>query len=139
MIHDTEIDVLSLDDARTLTTLHHEQDVQRMRLSPELPVLATLASGKVSLWNYATGQLLSTLNDAGYIRDLRFSADGRSLFSGSADHTATVWLWKTEDLRKAACRRLQRNLTETEWSSYLGTRSYSTTCPQIAESGGNGH
>jgi WD40 repeat protein len=131
MIHDTEIDVLSLDDARTLTTLHHDQDVQRMRLSPELPVLATLASGRVSLWNYATGQLLSTLNDAGYIRDLRFSADGRSLFSGSADHTATVWLWKTEDLRKEACRRLQRNLTAAQWSSYLGGRPYEQTCPQL--------
>lgn len=131
MIHDTEVDVLALDKTGTLTTLHHEQEVQQMRLSPQLPVIATVAGGKVSVWNYATGELLSALDDAGYVRDLRFSADGRSLFSGSADHTATVWLWKTEDLTQETCRRLQRNLTAAQWSFYLGARPYQGTCPQL--------
>ena len=55
-----------------------------------------------------------------------------AIFStGSHDHTAVLWLWKTEDLRDEACKRLSYNLTMAEWSRYVGNTPYRKTCPNL--------
>ena len=91
-------------------------------------MLATVSAGRAYIWDYSTGELLSQLADAGYVRDLRFSRDGRYLLTGGADGTAALWLWKTADLQAEACKRLTRNLSSAEWQQYLGTRPYRATC-----------
>lgn len=131
MIHGSQIDVLMPGATTPGVRLHHEQDIQRIRLSPEPGIVATLAGGNLYVWDYRHGQLLSALTDAGYVRDMRFSSDGRYLATGSANHAATVWLWRTEDLRDEACRRLQRNFSPAQWTAYLGSRPYEKTCPQL--------
>ena len=132
VVRDTRVSVFDLPTGKLRATLDHEREIQRIRASPERDILATLASGAVYVWNYATGQLLSQLTDAGYVQDVRFSADGRLLLTGSRDHRAALWLWKTEDLREEACKRLSRDLTSSEWSSYLGNTPYRQTCPNLA-------
>jgi len=87
--------------------------------------------GSVYVWNFSTGKLLSQLTDAGYVQDVRFGPDGRYLLSGSADNTAILWLWKTEDLRDEACKRLSRNLLSNEWEHYLGNWPYQKTHPNL--------
>jgi WD40 repeat protein len=131
-VRDTRVSVFDLPTGKLRAVLDHEREIQRIRASPERDILATLASGAVYVWNYATGQLLSQLTDAGYVQDVRFSADGSQLLTGSRDHKAALWLWKTEDLREEACKRLSRNLTSTEWSSYLSNTPYRKTCPNLA-------
>jgi WD40 repeat protein len=131
LIHDTQLDVFDAATGRATLTLGHEQDIQRGRMSAEDGILATVAGGNVYVWNYRTGQLLSQLTAAGYVLDVRFSADGRYLLTGSNDHTAALWLWKTDDLRAVACARMSRNLMRAEWARYLGTTPYRQTCRNL--------
>ena len=61
---------------------------------------------------------------------LIFAANAASprLLTGSADGNLVMWLWRSEDLRDEACRRLTRNLDAEEWARYLGDRPYRSTC-----------
>jgi WD40 repeat protein len=131
-VRDTQVSVFDLPTGKLRAVLNHDQEIRGIRASPEHNILATLAGGAVYVWNYSTGQLLSQLTDAGYVRDIRFSADGRYLFTGSHDRTAALWLWKTEDLRAEACKRLSHNLSAAEWSRYVGNMPYRKTCPNLA-------
>lgn len=109
----------------------HEKDVRAIRFSTDGSVLVTVSEGRAYVWNTSTGELLSELTDAGYVRDARFSSDSRHLLTGSADGTAAVWRWQTEALAAEACKRLLRNLTVGEWEHYLGDQPYRRTCPEL--------
>jgi WD40 repeat protein len=126
-----EVQVWELPAGRLTARLTHERAVQALRFGNEDSIVATISEGRVYIWDYSTGILLSQLSDVGYVRDARFSPDGRYLLTGSADGTAVVWLWKTEDLQTEACKRLPRNLTEEEWHRYLGEEPYWKTCPNL--------
>jgi WD40 repeat protein len=123
-----QIDVWDWAAEKLSAHLLHEDEITRIRFSEQAPVLATVSAGRVYVWDYSTGVLLSQLADAGYVRDLRLSRDGRYLITGGADGTAAVWLWTTTDLQAEACSRLPRNLTPAEWQQYLGSRPYHATC-----------
>jgi hypothetical protein len=49
------------------------------------------------------------------VTDFQFSNDGRQLLTGTLEGIAALWLWKTEDLRAEACKRLMRNLSASGW------------------------
>jgi WD40 repeat protein len=126
-----EVRAWALPAGKLTARLSHEEDVSAIRFSADGKVLATVSEGRVYAWNASTGELLSQLAEAGYVRDARFSPDGRYLLTGSADGTAAVWRWRTEDLRDEACKRLSHNLTPSEWQRYLGDRPYRNTCPNL--------
>ena len=109
----------------------HESEIDAVRFNPRLGVLATLSAFRVYVWNISTGELMTQLADAGDVRVVEFSRDGRYLLTGSTDGTAALWLWKTEDLHAEACRRLTRNLSSSEWQQYLGPAPYERSCPNL--------
>lgn len=63
--------------------------------------------------------------------DFQFSNDGRQLLTGTLEGIAALWLWKTEDLRAEACKRLMRNLLASGWQQYLGATPYQPTCANL--------
>jgi WD40 repeat protein len=65
------------------------------------------------------------------VRDIVFSPDGKQLATASADTTAGLWLWRSDDLIEAACTRLTQNFNEDEWRRYVGEERYRKTCPQL--------
>ena len=123
-----QIDIWDWGAGQMRARLFHEDEVSKVRFSAHSSVLAALSAGRVYVWDYFTGALQSQLADAGYVQDVRFSADGRYILTGGNDGTAAIWLWRIEDLRTEACKRLTRNLSPTEWQQYLGTLPYHTTC-----------
>jgi len=123
-----QVEVWDWANQKLVSRLAHEEEINQIRFSSQSPVLATISANRVHVWDFQTGGLLSQLTDAGNVRDLRFSPDGHHLLTGSADGTAAMWLWRTEDLRTEACKRLGRNLTLLEWQIYLGTEPYQETC-----------
>lgn len=124
-----QIDVWDWAAGKLRARLFHEDEISKIRFCEGSTVLAAVSAGRVYVWDYSTGELLSQLADAGYVRDLRFSRDGRYILTGGSDGTAAIWLWKIEDLRTEACKRLTRNLSPTEWQQYLGAMPYHATCP----------
>lgn len=135
VVVDNEVRVLDLATGKMRAPLRHEQRVDKLRMSPERDILATLSHGSVYVWNYATGELLTQLVGDGDFKDVRFAGNGRYLLTGSRDHTAVLWLWKTEDLRDEACKRLGRNLTADEWARHLGAMPYRKTCASLPAEG----
>ena len=127
----SEIRVWELPAGKLLARLAHQEQVDAIRFSPEQNALGTLSGGLVYVWSFPTGELISQLADAGRVTDFEFSRDGRYLLTGTADGIAAMWLWKTEDLRAEACKRLTRNLSSTEWQQYLGATPYQPSCPNL--------
>jgi WD40 repeat protein len=126
-----EVQVWELPEGKLRSRLKHEREIQALRFSNEDSFIATISEGRVYIWDSSTGMILSQVSDAGYVRDVRFSPNGRSLLTGSDDGTAIAWLWKTEDMQAEACKRLVRNLTVDEWRQYLGDEPYRKTCPNL--------
>jgi WD40 repeat protein len=126
-----ELRVWQLSDGRLAATLRHETDIQGVRLGARGDVLATRTGGEIRVWSVPGGNLLSQVEAEAGFRDYTFSPDGRRLLTGSADGDVALWLWRSEDLRDEACRRLTRNLDADEWARYLGDRPYRATCPAL--------
>lgn len=96
----------------------------------------TLASGssdgKVRLWD-----LTNVASDARVLpgpgRDVyavAFSPDGRWLMAGGRNKTVVVWP-RTKVLAEMVCKKVWRNLTEDEWSEFVGMGRYECTCKNL--------
>jgi WD40 repeat protein len=152
--------------ADLLATGGEDQRVGLWRV-PELSLVGDLGRehsgpGAISVvFNPVTGQLLSSGGDsvinlwpsAGEGDDaaplplighekpayaLAFSPDGRRLLAG--DGNRRVFLWEIDPglWRERACALVNRNLTEDEWRSHVGTVPYQETCPASDAAGDAG-
>jgi WD40 repeat protein len=101
---------------RELARLNHEEEVMAVVFSPNGQVLATASNDKTA-----------RLKHDDKVYSIIFSPDGQVLATASGK-TTQLWLRRQEDLIAEACRRLDRNLTETEWRQYLGEEPYRKTC-----------
>ncbi len=70
-----------------------------------------------------------------------FSADGRTLATGSADNTVIVWnvsalVQLRADAVATACQRAGSDLTRPEWEAIIPGRPYQHTCNGRRTEGG---
>ncbi len=130
-----EIRVWELPTGKLALGLTHQAQVDGIRFSVEQNAIATLSGGIVYVWSSSTGELVTQVADAARVTDFDVSRDGQHLLTGTADGVATLWLWRTEDLRAEACRRLTRNLSLAEWQQYFGVTPYQPSCPTLPAAG----
>lgn len=106
-------------------------DIDSIVPEPSSSSFATIAHGRLTIWDAANGVRLAELPDMGYLRAAAFSPDGRYLLAGYDERAAALWLWRSDDLRDQACARLARNLTREEWANSLPGQPYRQTCPNL--------
>jgi WD40 repeat protein len=125
-----EIRVWDLSTDTLASRLMHQDQIDGLKFAAEQNVIATLSAGIVYLWDASTGDLLTQVADASPIRAFDVSRSGQ-LLTGADDGVAAMWLWKTDDLRAEACKRLTRNLSTAEWQQYVGAAPYDRSCPNL--------
>lgn len=107
--------------------------------SPDDVYLAAAGQYTVSLLNTATGDTVSSLSVNGEIISVTFTPDSNSLVVGTNYGTILLWdlsLLKSETasepIRAIACSQVQANLSESEWTQYVGVDvPYQATCPNL--------
>jgi len=100
-------------------------------------LLATSDGGWAQLYDVGTWTLLGRLaSDAatGWIREGWLRPDGKAL-TINTPAGLVEWDLDPEALVDAACRAAGRNLTPTEWASYVPGRRYRATCPDYEATG----
>jgi WD40 repeat protein len=72
----------------------HRGLVRAVAVSQNRKLIASADNGEITIWNRATGESLTPTPikaHSTYIRSLDFSPDGKTLVSGSSDHTTKLW------------------------------------------------
>ena len=109
----------------------HTGRVASVAFSRDGKILATGgADGDIRLWDVDTHELLGTFQTPQQeIKAIAFRSDGEALASVEHDDSITFWSVAPDDWIKEACHLANRNLTQQEWNTYIGSRPYRRTCP----------
>jgi WD40 repeat protein len=94
-------------------------------------LVVTGGDGTMALYDVERRQRMGDPIDVGTVMvDLR--PDGLEIAVASVDHPGvTLWSLDPETLIDAACRIAGRNLSSTEWDTYVGGLApYHATCPE---------
>jgi WD40 repeat protein len=114
----------------------HTAAVTSVAFSPDGKTLASGSDANtIILWDVSNPQLPVELGTplsghSGSVLSVDFSPDGKILASGSEDKTIILWDVDPDSWRERACQIAHRNLTQAEWTQYLGDEPYRLTCPQ---------
>ena len=120
------------DTGEELARLSHESPVTSVALSIDgKRAISGSKDGTARLWDADTEEELASLSHESWVTSVAMSADSKRVISGSWG-TVRLWLVDTDELVEVVCSRVSRNLTATEWETYLDTplASYERSCPE---------
>jgi WD40 repeat protein/DNA-binding SARP family transcriptional activator len=112
----------------------HDDWVNSVVFSPDGQTLASGADdGLTILWDVATRRPLIQFSDdqGNEVWRLAFSPDGHTLASSNDVGVIRLREVNVESWRTQACRKANRNLTQTEWQQFIGEQPYRATCPDL--------
>ena len=112
--------------------------VTTLSFSRDGRMLASGATDKtLILWDVETRLPLEPLR--GHLAEVlavAFSPDGRTLVSGDSRGDLFFWEVDPESWRSKLCAKLSRNLSQSEWDTYVGKSvPYKEQCPRLPKSG----
>ncbi len=94
------------------------------------------ADGFIYLWDLNTGEEVVRIPHGDLVSGINFSPDG-SLLSSVSRKSLQIWdvdllvPISNEKLAEAACSRLVRNLTPSQWSFFFQEEEYRLLCPNL--------
>ncbi|KPK86791.1 MAG: hypothetical protein AMS27_04245 [Bacteroides sp. SM23_62_1] len=113
----------------------HRARITDLKFSPAGDILASASNdGSVRLWETAdlNNQPIVLSGNSGFIFSLAFSPDGSNILTGSTEANRLVASpTRTRYLAGEICPRLDRNMTDEEWNTFVGADiPYEETCGQ---------
>lgn len=139
-------------DSKKLVVLPHEWHIQLAAFSPDAHWLVTvthqasadaednsataLVGSTVRVWEVPSGRKVTEVSLAreGGIGQARLSPDGgwlATLTDAPSGRRVLLWPLWPELLRAEACKRLTRNLSSSEWETFVRVQPYQVTCPGL--------
>lgn len=111
----------------------HRARITDLRFSPEGDILASASNdGSVRLWETAdlNNQPIVLSGNSGFVFSLAFSPDGSNILTGSTEaNRLLVSPTRTRYLAGEICPNIDRDLTNEEWSTFVGADiPYEETC-----------
>jgi WD40 repeat protein len=126
---------IELWDVQAQTKVHtlygHINSVWDAVFSPDGSRLASASYDKTAkVWDVETGiELLHLTGHTNWVMGVAFSPDGKSLATSSRDGSVRLYALDIRELLQIGCDRVTRNLTDLEWSLYMGRDvDYRETC-----------
>jgi len=137
--HDSTARIWKSQTGQEIARFTHNDFVSYIAFSPDgTYVLSTEITGTTPqaithVWDAKTGQEIFRMLHIGGKYTVAFSPDGKHIVSTSKKGDAIlIRHYLPEDLIADACLRLTRNLTHTEWQTYIGSAvPYQATCPNL--------
>ena len=111
----------------------HQARITQIKFSPDGSLLASSSNdGSVRMWETEdlNNQPIVLTANAGFVFCVAFSPDGEQILTGSTDEDRLVLSpTRSESMVEDICTSLDRNFTEEEWNTYIGTDiPYEQTC-----------
>jgi WD40 repeat protein len=111
----------------------HSARISQLRFSPDGKILASASNdGSVRMWETAdlNNQPIVLTANAGFVFCVAFSSAGDQILTGSKDEDRLVLSpTSTGAMVEDICNDINRNFTEEEWNTYIGTDiPYEKTC-----------
>ena len=115
-----------------IAVVKHNAGIRDIQFSLDGRYLATASDDRTArIWDVVTGTELSRVSyDSGVVA-IAFSDDGRYLATATSDGIVHTWFRRSDELADLICNRLSHNLTQEEWTRYVGKQPYRKTCPNL--------
>ncbi len=126
--------ILGARSGRILKSINaHSSRILDLEFSPDNRLLASSGlDGVIRIWNANDWNDLpiEIREHESWVESIAFSPDGRSLLStGNEGNLIYIWPVKTEHLVTEICNYIDRQLTQNEWKTYIGSDlSYRKAC-----------
>jgi WD40 repeat protein len=110
----------------------HRARINDIKFDHKSEVLATASfDGTVRLWDLAhlNEQPITLRDHNAWVWSVAFSKDDSHIITGSVDNLIRIYPTTTEAMANMICNKLNRNMTEAEWYSYVAKDvPYEYTC-----------
>jgi WD40 repeat protein len=113
--------IFDLSRNRERAPLAHNEDTPLIAFTPDSQSLASVGVTYTRVLSATTGDEIARIGNSAPVERIEFSPDGKYLAMTDGANTR-IWSWKSGDVADAACRRLRRQLRESQWPRAAGER-----------------
>jgi len=129
------VKLLDIGTNRTKELTGHKAGISDLKFSPNGLLLASAGlDSKLQMWVIDHEEDLPIVmdNNNGSVWDIGFTPDSNYLIASCNNGEVRIWPTDTRMLAEQVCPKMERNMTQEEWDSYVGKDvGYESTCRSL--------